>query len=48
MQLPVCEDEHFPSFSEGLSLRQHFNAPKKVEKWLDFPSFSEGLSLRHR
>ena len=36
---------HFPSFSEGLSLRVHGEGlnPETVSR---FPSFSEGLSLR--
>ena len=36
---------HFPSFSEGLSLR--LESPVSTQAgWSDFPSFSEGLSLR--
>ena len=36
---------HFPSFSEGLSLRvEAHNAA--LDALPDFPSFSEGLSLR--
>ena len=36
---------HFPSFSEGLSLRL-FTGPVGGVTVRDFPSFSEGLSLR--
>ena len=35
---------HFPSFSEGLSLRRFVGCGCPVVQ--DFPSFSEGLSLR--
>ena len=38
---------HFPSFSEGLSLRGGGRA-LSVLRDEDFPSFSEGLSLRGR
>ena len=40
---PIC---NFPSFSEGLSLRQS-SLSCLVLLVGDFPSFSEGLSLRH-
>ena len=36
---------NFPSFSEGLSLRD-ICSRVLIEKDTDFPSFSEGLSLR--
>ena len=36
---------HFPSFSEGLSLRA-YAAIWATTKIANFPSFSEGLSLR--
>ena len=36
---------YFPSFSEGLSLRE-INFFRKNKYITDFPSFSEGLSLR--
>ena len=36
---------HFPSFSEGLSLRP-FPCVSMMHALLYFPSFSEGLSLR--
>ena len=36
---------HFPSFSEGLSLRDD-DGTVTIEEYNDFPSFSEGLSLR--
>ena len=36
---------HFPSFSEGLSLRPAENVVQGAGG-ADFPSFSEGLSLR--
>ena len=39
------DDEHFPSFSEGLSLRAALRGDWEGA-WNDFPSFSEGLSLR--
>ena len=38
---------HFPSFSEGLSLRVSL-FEDGCAVLLDFPSFSEGLSLRAR
>ena len=37
---------HFPSFSEGLSLRGISTFPLGLARTRDFPSFSEGLSLR--
>ena len=37
---------HFPSFSEGLSLRRRERGSVQLRGG-DFPSFSEGLSLRH-
>ena len=39
------EGDNFPSFSEGLSLRE-VSLAKDETRALDFPSFSEGLSLR--
>ena len=36
---------YFPSFSEGLSLRDQENHDCTQHRF-DFPSFSEGLSLR--
>ena len=38
--------ENFPSFSEGLSLRQTTDTTHTMRDEGDFPSFSEGLSLR--
>ena len=40
-----CMRCHFPSFSEGLSLRLTYNQAAIFRVW-NFPSFSEGLSLR--
>ena len=42
--LPAQAD--FPSFSEGLSLRQIGGRHNRAHPCPDFPSFSEGLSLR--
>ena len=42
----VDRNEHFPSFLEGLSLRQKKGHKKPLEP-PHFPSFLEGLSLRH-
>ena len=39
---------HFPSFSEGLSLREAEAVLMIDSRAGDFPSFSEGLSLRGR
>ena len=36
----------FPSFSEGLSLREGLAGAVHGTQELNFPSFSEGLSLR--
>ena len=43
--ISAVEDDHFPSFSEGLSLRANTHRLHYAAR-LDFPSFSEGLSLR--
>ena len=37
---------YFPSFSEGLSLRENDTRRAPALSAIDFPSFSEGLSLR--
>ena len=42
---PHTDKRHFPSFSEGLSLRDQAHAGSTPRR-RDFPSFSEGLSLR--
>ena len=41
----MCCAQYFPSYSEGLSLRQHGHSWLEEDEG-DFPSFWEGLSLR--
>ena len=43
--MPQLKTGHFPSFSEGLSLREKGQEGKNLKRGY-FPSFSEGLSLR--
>ena len=43
--LSLLMQKHFPSFSEGLSLRVLHVQPL-MHQCMNFPSFSEGLSLR--
>ena len=42
----VPKNKHFPSFSEGLSLRVEATSAPRYRFRGNFPSFSEGLSLR--
>ena len=44
----VPKNKHFPSFSEGLSLRVEATSAPRYRFRGNFPSFSEGLSLRGR